>query len=138
MIFWRTKRAFEVQKQTSKNVVDTIFKLLLLRKGWHFQNLNFKSLKNSSLKKLRLTQISLNFKTSCCNLKIEGLWKKNLWRFLYLCFVLEKFHFKQEIFHFLCEKTLLNIIYGKKGIFKYSHKGGKEKVCWKRLKKLYW
>ena len=40
-----------MQKQTGKNVVDTTFKLLVLRKGWRFQNLNFKSLKNSSLKK---------------------------------------------------------------------------------------
>ena len=35
---------------------------------------------------LQLTQISLNFKTSCCNLKIRGLGPKCMWLFYYLRF----------------------------------------------------
>ena len=44
----------------------------------------------------QLTQMSLNFKTSCSNLKIRGLGKTLCVASLYLCFFLEKFYFKQN------------------------------------------
>ena len=45
---------------------------------------------------LQLTQISLNFKVSCCNLKIRRLGKNSCEAFFYYCFVFEIFHFKQN------------------------------------------
>ena len=47
---------------------------LLLRRSQNFDLLGLKNL--SRFGELQLTQMSLNFKTSCCNLKIRGLGAK--------------------------------------------------------------
>ena len=54
------------------------------------QNLNFPGLKHSSpgsaFGELQLTQISLHFKISCCNLKSEVWEQKRVWLFYYFNF----------------------------------------------------
>ena len=85
----------------------------LLRKGMSNVSLNNSHCKKANVSKLwipnfnkfvsrsgfgefQLTQITMNFKTSCWNLKIEGLGKNSYEAFFYLCFVLEIFYFKQN------------------------------------------
>ena len=57
-----------------------------IEKNWRSQNLVFLSLKNSSPGQIfehsKLTQISLDFKTSCYNLKTRGLEAKACVAFL--------------------------------------------------------
>ena len=85
----------------------------LLRKGMSNVSLNNSHCKKANVSKLwipnfkkfvsrsgfgefQLTQITKDFKTSCWNLKIEGLGKNSYDAFFYLCFVLEIFYFKQN------------------------------------------
>ena len=64
-----------------------------LLKSYYWEKLRFSKLRYSKFKKsvhqvsfgeLQLTKISLNFKTSCCNLKVKGLEAKLCVAFL-LC-----------------------------------------------------
>ena len=54
-----------------------IYLKVTIEKNWRFQNIWFskfkKFVRRSVFGELQLTQISLNFKTSSCNLKIRGL-----------------------------------------------------------------
>ena len=68
----------------------------LLSKG--ISNINLK-VTIETFSKLQLTQISLNFKTFCCNLKIRGLGAK-----LYLAFVL--FQFGKELCCFKIKESM--------------------------------
>ena len=63
--------------------------------------------------KLQLIQISLNFITSCCNLKSRGL-QKNQARLFCLCFIFEIIHFKQNciIPRFFMWKKYCNTLWG--------------------------
>ena len=59
--------------------MSNIYLKVTNEKKWRTQNFNSLSLKSSSpaaFGDLKLTQISLNSPTSCCNLKIRGLGKK--------------------------------------------------------------
>ena len=51
-------------------------KVTIEEKNWRFQNFDFLGLKNlppGQFRELQLAKISLNFKTSCWNLKIRRL-----------------------------------------------------------------
>ena len=61
------------------NEMPNIYLKVTLEKNWRSQNFDFLSLD-------QLTQISLKFKTSCCNLKIRGGEQICLWRFNYFDF----------------------------------------------------
>ena len=60
--------------------MSNIYLKVTIENNWRSQNFDFLSLKNLSpgqfFRELQLTQISLNFKISCCNLKIRGLGAK--------------------------------------------------------------
>ena len=60
----------------------------------------------SSIGKLQLTQISLNFNTSFSNLKVRYLGKKSYEAFFCLCFGFEIFHLNQNFTSFLHMKRL--------------------------------
>ena len=60
----------EIDRLLSKGMSNICLKVTI-EKNWCSQNLDFLSLKN-----LSQGQILLNFKTSCCNLKIRGLGAK--------------------------------------------------------------
>ena len=70
-------------------------------------------------------RIPLNFKTSCCNLKITGLGKKTCEDFFNLALIFEIFLSKQRFpsvfLRFSCEKTLLNITHDRKGNSEFPH-----------------
>ena len=55
----------------------------------------------------QLTQISLNFKTSCCNLKIRGLGAKLCLAFYYFNFESNYDVLKSESMHFVEQKYKL-------------------------------
>ena len=67
---------------------------------------------------LKLTQI-LNFKSSCCNIKIRRL-GKILCEGFYASF-LRNFIWNNILSRFSCEKILLNIANDRKGISKFPH-----------------
>ena len=97
----------ERNRWLSKSMTNIYLKVTVNRK-WRTQNFDFKSLKSLSSNQifweLQLTQISLNFQTSCCNLKIRALGAKLCvaWYYFYFerncddlmsrspCFLLEK------------------------------------------------
>ena len=54
------------------SIMLNIYLKISIEKNWLSQNFDFLSLQ-VSLWEFYLTQVSLNFKTSCCNLKIRGL-----------------------------------------------------------------
>ena len=58
--------------------MSIIYLKVTIEKKWPSQNFGFLSLKNLSpvFGELQLTQLSLNLKTYCCNLKIKGLGAK--------------------------------------------------------------
>ena len=93
-----------------------------------FSKLQFSKFKifvsKSVFSKLQLTQISLNFKTSSCKLKITGL-GKNYMSFLSICVsFLRYLIYSRIVTVFSCEKTL-NITHNRKGIsnFEVYYKG---------------
>ena len=78
----------------------------------YWGKLTFPKLRFSKFKKFisksvfgepQLTQVSLNFKTSCCNLQIIGLRKNNV-RLFSICFVSKIFHFKQNCTPFFVKR----------------------------------
>ena len=60
--------------------MSNIYLNVNIEKNWHSQNFDFLSFENffsmPVFGELYLTQISLNYKASCCNLKIRGLGAK--------------------------------------------------------------
>ena len=56
-----------------------------------------KFVSRSVFAELQLTQISLNFQTFCCNLKIRGLEAKNVWLFHYFYFERNCYVLKSKI-----------------------------------------
>ena len=78
----------------------------------HNSKLRFSKFKKfvskSVLGKLQFTQISLNFKTSCCNLKIRVVGRNQCEGFFYSCFIFEIFDSNQLHRIFSCKKTLLS------------------------------
>ena len=62
-----------------------------IEKNWRYQNFHFLSFKNLPpvFGELQLMQISLNFQTPCCNLKIRGL-RAEACMWLFCCFYFEK------------------------------------------------
>ena len=66
----------ELNRLLSKGMPNIYLKVTIEKKR-RTQNFDFLSLKSSSsgpfFGELQLTQISFNFQTSCCNLKIRGL-----------------------------------------------------------------
>ena len=59
--------------------MSNIYLKVTIEKNWRSRNFDFVSLKNVSPGQFlgaQLTQISLNFQTSCCHLKIRGLGAK--------------------------------------------------------------
>ena len=81
----------EINRLLSKDMSNIYFKVTIET----FSKLRFsafKSITRSIFRELQLTQISLNFKTSCCNLKIRGLGVRLfvcVWLFYY-------FHFERN------------------------------------------
>ena len=71
----------EINRLLSKRM-SNIYLKVTIEKNWRSQNFDFINLKKfvtrSVFAGLLLTQISLNSKTSCCNLKFRGLGAK-LW-----------------------------------------------------------
>ena len=83
--------------------------------SYYWEKLTFSKLQFSKFKKLvtrsvfeelQLTQISLNFKTSCCNLKIRGLGAKLCVAFLLFLFWKELWRFKSNSPCFLLKKSI--------------------------------
>ena len=74
----------EINRLLSKGM-SNIYLKVTIEKNRRSQNFDFLGLKNllarSVFGKLQLTQISLNFKTSYCNLKIRGLGAFLLFKF---------------------------------------------------------
>ena len=56
---------------------------------------------------LQLTEISLNFKTSCCNLKNRGLGAKCMWLFCFFRFEKNYDVVESEFMHFVEQKYKL-------------------------------
>ena len=83
-----------------KKGMSNIYLKVTVEKNWRSQNFNFLSLK--------LTQISLNFKTSCSNLKIRDLGAKLCVAFILFQFWKGLWHFKvKESMHFVEQKYKL-------------------------------
>ena len=57
------------------NGMSNIYLKSIIEENWRSKNLSFSKFKNflPVFGELQLTQITLNFETSCCNLKITGL-----------------------------------------------------------------
>ena len=95
-----------------------------MHKNWRSQNLDFPSFTKFVCRTffgvLQLMQISLNLKTSCCNLKLEKYEKSCERPFLFMFFFWNIFHFNQN-FSPLCRKTLLNMTHDRKRISKFPH-----------------
>ena len=75
----------EINTLLSKGMSNICLRVTL-KKNWRSQNFDFLSLKKfitrSVFGDFQLIQISLNFKTLCCNLKIRGLGAKLCGAFL--------------------------------------------------------
>ena len=74
-----------INRLLSKGMSNIYLKVTIEEKNGRYQNFDFLNLKNCyqhSFGELQLTQISLNSKTSCCNLKIRGLEAKLCMAFL--------------------------------------------------------
>ena len=57
--------------------MSNIYLKFTIEKNWHSQNINFKKIFSRSVfGVLQLMKISLNFKTSCCNVKSRSLEEK--------------------------------------------------------------
>ena len=91
------KRLLKVSRLSSKGIFDIYLKATVEKK-WRTKNFDFLIFKISSpghfLGGFHFTQISLNFQTSCCNLKIRGLGEKLVVVFLLFLFCKELFRFK--------------------------------------------
>ena len=92
--------------------MSNIYLEVTIEKNWPFQNIDFLRLKKfvskSVFGELKLTQIPLNFQTSCCNLKITGLGAKLGVAFLLFLIWQELRRFKvKESMHFVEQKYKL-------------------------------
>ena len=83
-MFFSSIKGDKINRVISKGM-SKIYLKITIQKNRRSQNFDFQSLKNLSpghFWELQLTQIWLNFKTSCCNLKIKGLEAKQCVAFL--------------------------------------------------------
>ena len=64
----------EINRLISKRI-SNIYLKLTIKKNWHSQSFDF-FVSGSGFGELQLTQISVNFKTSCYKLKTRGLGEK--------------------------------------------------------------
>ena len=94
----------EINRLLSKGMSNIYLKVTIET----FSKLRFSGFKKfvtrSVFGELQLTQISLNFKTSCCNLKIRGLGAK-------LCVAFLLFWFWKELWHFKVKESMKNILF---------------------------
>ena len=86
--------------------MSNVYLNVTIEKNWRSQNFYFSKFKKfvskSVFGELQLTQISLNFKTFCCNLEIRGLGAKLCVTFLLFSFWTELWRFKvKESLHFV-------------------------------------
>ena len=91
MLFNSIKEINRFRKEISRLLSKGMPNIYLKPTIETFSKLRFsgfiKFLNRSVFGELQLTQISLNFKTCCCNLKIRGLWAKLcMWLFYYFNF----------------------------------------------------
>ena len=70
----------EINRLLSKGM-SNIYLKVTIQKNQRSQNFDFVGLKN-----LQLMQTSLNFKTTCCNLKIRGFGANCVWLLYYFKF----------------------------------------------------
>ena len=85
---------------------------VIIEKNWRSQNFDFLSLQNSSpshvLGKLQLTQISLNFKTSCCIIRYYDVLKsKSRYKTTIYTLIKTKRNRKWKISHTILERRTL-------------------------------
>ena len=89
MLFNSIKEINRSRKEINRLLNKGMLKVTADKK-WYTQNFDFKSLKKfvsrSVLGELQLTQISLNFQTFCCSLKIRGFGAKLCVAFLLFLF----------------------------------------------------
>ena len=82
-VLYSIKKTNRLLKETERLLMSNVYLKVTIEKKWHTQNFNFLSLKGLSpgqILEVQFTQILLNFKNSCCNLKIRGVEEK-------LCYV---------------------------------------------------
>ena len=109
MVFNSVKNINRLRKEINRLLIQGMSNIYLkvsIEKNWSSQNFDVLSLKNLPPSKffgeLQLMQISLNFKTSCCNLKIRGLGAKLCVAFLVCCY----FSFERNYMTFSIQRVI--------------------------------
>ena len=93
----------EISRLLSKEMSNIYLKITIEEKNWRSQKFDFLGWKichHVNFRELQLKQVSLNFKTSCCNLKITGLGAKLCLVFLFFFIYLFCFSFWKELWCF--------------------------------------
>ena len=97
----------EINRLLNKEMSNLYLKVTVEEENWRFQNFDFLGLKNLSPCQFwgaPTQEVSLNFKTSCWNLKIRGLEVKlcvafilfSFWKELWRSRVKESMHFDEQ------------------------------------------
>ena len=95
----------DINRLISKSM-SNIYLNFPIEKNWHYQKLSFSKFRRFVFGKPQLTQISLNFKASCCNSNVRDLQAKGVWVFCYFNFEKNYDIFKSKDPWFLLNKKL--------------------------------
>ena len=103
---------FQKMNRLMSKGMTNIYLKVIIEKNWRSQNFDFLSLKNcvsgSVFGEFQPKQISLNFRTSCCNWKFRNLGAKLCVVFLLLKFWRVLWHFQVKESMCLVEKKNFN------------------------------